>query len=686
MTGNKHAYIKEREILFMQKFPHLFAPIKIAGHTYKNRILCAPMLFGFYALDEGCAERVYKIIEDRAKGGVAEVVVGETPVNFEDAVGIHMKTDIDYTVKKGPVFEAYKKYADIIKKHDAIANIELFHGGIMAAMPSIGTGKHPWGPVGYVREDGVIVDAFDAEKMQKVRRDFANCADFMKAAGFDGILIHGAHGYMFTQFLNPFINRRTDEYGGSIENRGRFPREILKSIREKVGPNFIIEFRVNGADIVEGGTTNEEVAEFCSTLDGLVDIIHISVGFHRDSYRTHTFSSHYEPHGLNVKYAANIKKRTSIPVTVVGGINDPEFAERVIAEGKVDFVSLGRQLIADPEFANKARSGREDEIRRCLRCYHCYPSLLTPPKAVNRTRSTPTTRLSMALDGVENCTINPRANMEVEIDNMPAPQGSRKVLVVGGGPAGMQAAITAFDRGHKVTMLEKADSLGGVLRVIQTDALKVDLKNFKDFLAREVNRRDIRVLLSTVATPEFISEFKPDVVILAIGASPCKPAVPGLDMAIHVLDAYEKDSKLGKKVIMVGGGPAGCETALYLADKGHEVTVVEMLSNLASGIGEMAQAATIHEMDKRNIVAKMEVKCVEITAQGVKVENTSGQVEIIEGDAVVYSLGMAAKRAETELLRAASGEAIVFEVGDCVRGAKVFEAVNEGFMAAMKVV
>jgi NADPH-dependent 2,4-dienoyl-CoA reductase/sulfur reductase-like enzyme len=541
--------------------------------------------------------------------------------------------------------------------------------------------------VAYVREDGVIVDAFDAEKMQKVRRDFANCADFMKAAGFDGILIHGAHGYLFTQFLNPSINQRTDEYGGSIENRGRFPREILKSIRENVGPNFIIEFRTNGADMVEGGTTNEEVAEFCSTLDGLADIIHISVGFHRDSYRTHTFSSHYEPHGLNVERAANIKKRTSIPVTVVGGINNPEFAERIIAEGKVDFVSLGRQLIADPEFANKARSGREDEIRRCLRCYHCYPSSSsTPPKAVSRTRSTPATRLSMALDGVENCTINPRANMEVEIDNMPAPQGSRKVLVVGGGPAGMQAAITAFDRGHKVTMLEKADSLGGVLRVIQTDVLKADLKNFKDFLVREVSRRDIRVLLNTEATPEFISEFKPDAVILAIGASPHKPAIPGLHMAFHVLDVYGIDGKLGKKVIMVGGGLAGCETALYLADKGHEVTVVEMLSSLASGIGEMAQAATIHEMDKRNIVVKKGMKCVEITAQGVKIENTSGQVEVIEGDAVVYSLGMEAKRAETELLRASSGEAIVFEVGDCIRGANVFEAVNEGFMAAMKVV
>jgi 2,4-dienoyl-CoA reductase-like NADH-dependent reductase (Old Yellow Enzyme family)/thioredoxin reductase len=681
----------------MPKYPHLFSPIQIAKHTYKNRILCAPMLFGFYALEKEAAERVYKIVEDRAKGGCAEVVVGETPVNCSDAPDVLFPgNEVDYTQRTGPGFEAYKGYADVIKKHDAIALIELFHAGHAKNPLPFGDRTNPWGPMGFIREmaegpmmGGVTVEAFDTEKMKKVRDDFVTCSEFMKAAGFDGICIHGGHGFLFTQFLSPSSNRRTDEYGGNLEKRGRFPREILGDIRKHMGTDFIIELRINGADLVEGGTTNEETAEFCSTLDGLVDIIHVSSGFKSKGYATREFSSMYHPHGVNVDFAAHVKKKTTIPVTVVGGINSPEFAERVIAEGKVDFVSLGRQLIADPEFANKAKNGRGEEIRRCVRCYHCYPGMPEIPGDNRRVVFTPPVTLSKLLSGVEYCTINPRANNEVLLDNMPEPQGSRSVLVVGGGPGGMQAAITAFDRGHKVTLVEKDSSLGGVLHFTDTDVHKVDLKNFKDLLVREVGRRSIKVLLNTEATPEVVTDMKPDVVILSIGASPALPPIPGIDKAIHALEVYKSDCKVGKKVIMLGGGLSGCETALHLADKGHEVTIVEMQDRLAPEATGMGLTATIREIEKRNnIVVRTGMKCIEcieITPQGVKAENAAGVMEVIQGDTLVHSLGMDAKRAETERLRAAAGKATVFEIGDCVRGAKVFEAVSEGFMAAMKV-
>jgi 2,4-dienoyl-CoA reductase-like NADH-dependent reductase (Old Yellow Enzyme family)/thioredoxin reductase len=673
----------------MQQYPHLFSPINVAGYTLKNRILCAPMLFGFYCLERESAERVYKITEDRAKGGVAEVVVGEVPINFTDAsTPMRDYVDIDYAITQGSGFEAYKKYADIIKKYNAIANVEIFHGGINAASPFSKRETPPWGPMRIVKDNVIVVEAYNAEKMRKTCRDFATCAAFMKAAGFDGVCIHGGHGYLFTQFLSPATNRRTDEYGGSIKNRGRFPREILKAIRDEMGPGFIIEMRVDGAEMVEGGQSVEDTAEFCRTLDGLADIIHITSGLHQKSYETHTFSSHYDIHGINVERAAYIKMRTNIPVTVVGGINDPDFAERIIAEGKVDFVSLGRQLIADPEFANKARDGREDEIRRCLRCYHCYgygPSRRDAGGRPPGPRSG--AMLSSMLDGVENCTINPRANKEVIVDNMPAPRGSRKVLVVGGGPAGMQAAITACDQGHQVTLVEKDGALGGVLKFTDTDIIKVDLKNFKDLLVREVEHRDIKVLLNMEATPEFLAGFGPDAVILAIGASPCTPEIPGLNTALQVLDAYQPGAKVGRKVIMVGGGLAGCETAINLVDKGHEVVIVEMLDSLAIEISNMPLDALMDNLGKRkNITARTGAKCVEITPRGVKVETAPGRTEFIEGDTVVYSLGMEAKRAEVERLLAAAGGSTVFEVGDCVRGAKVYEAVSEGFMAAMKIV
>jgi 2,4-dienoyl-CoA reductase-like NADH-dependent reductase (Old Yellow Enzyme family)/thioredoxin reductase len=670
------------------KYPHLFAPIKIAGHTYKNRILCAPMLFGWYALNKGSAERVYKIVEDRAKGGIAEVVVGETPVNSSDAPDmLFASMEVDYTKYKGRGFDAYKRYADIIKKYDTIALIEIFHAGHAKNTLPFGDRVNPWGPMGFVRPDGVTVEAFDAKKMHKVRDDFVTCSQFMQAAGFDGVLIHGGHGFLFTQFLSPSSNQRTDDYGGSLENRGRFPREILGDIKKNLGKNFIVEMRINGADLVEGGTTNKQTAEFCSTLDGLADIIHISSGFKSKGYETREFSSHYDPHGINVARAAVVKKATKIPVTVVGGINSPEFAEKIIADGKVDFVSLGRQLIADPEFPNKAKSGRADEIRRCLRCYHCYGASAFPfGHPVKPGAPPPMPTPAGMLDGVEHCTVNPRANKEVILESVPETKGSRKVLVVGGGPGGMQAAITAYDRGHKVTLVEKGSSLGGILYFTDTDAFKTDLKNFKDLLMREVGRRKIDVRLKTAATPDFISKYKADAVILAIGAAPAKPKIPGIDKALSALDVYKKDAKIGKKVVMVGGGLAGCETALHLADKGHEVTIVEMLNKLASEVGNMALAAIMDQVTQRKIITvRTEAKCIEITPHGIKIENAAKKTEVIPGDTVVCSLGMSAKRAEVEKLRAAAGKAAVFEVGDCVRGAKVFEAVSEGFMAAMKI-
>jgi 2,4-dienoyl-CoA reductase-like NADH-dependent reductase (Old Yellow Enzyme family)/thioredoxin reductase len=665
----------------MQKYPRLFSSIQIAGHTFKNRILCAPMLFGFYALEE-TAERVYKIIEDRAKGGAAEVVVGEVPINYTDAADAMFATaDDNYSKKEGPLFDAYKKYADIIKKYNSIVSIEIFHAGQNRGQFSSKPDIPPWGPVGFTREDGVVVEPFDPEKMQKVCNDFAVCADFMKAAGFDGVLIHGAHGYLFTQFLSPAINRRIDGYGGSIENRGRFPREILKSVRDMVGREFVIELRINGADMVEGGATNEDIAEFCSTLKGLVNIIHVSSGFHMNSYETHTFTSHYDPHGINVERAARIKEKAGIPVTVVGGINSPEFAERIIAEGKVDFVSLGRQMIADPEFPIKAKTGREEEIRQCLRCYHCYG--MSDPSKMGK----PPFSLSMMLDGVENCTINPRANKEVIIDSMPKPRGSRNVLVIGGGPGGMQAAITACDRGHSVTLVEKNSSLGGTLHFTDFDIHKTDLRIFKDLLVREVKRRDINVVLNKEVTSESLADYGPDAIVLAIGASPKVPEISGIDEAVNVLDVYKKDARIGDRVLMIGGGLSGCETALHLADKGHEVIIIEMLDRLAAETGGMELAAVSDQIKKRSSISvKTGAKCIEIDLKGVKIKTNSGETEFIEGDTVVISLGMNAKRDESEHLRSAAGELPMFEIGDCVRSAKVFEAISEGFMAAMKIV
>ncbi len=673
----------------MSEYPHLFSPINIAGHTYKNRILAAPLIFGMAALTNTRAEEIYRLTEARARGGAAEVVIGETPVNGSDAPDfIFPGTEIDYSRQAGKSFDAYRRYSEIIKKSDAFSLIQISHAGHAKNPLPFGERTNPWGPLAFRRPDGVQVDAFDAAKMRKVRADFVTCASYMQAAGFDGVLIHGAHGFLFTQFLSP-ANRRSDEYGGSLENRGRFPREILADLRQNLGPAFIIELRINGADLVENGSTPDQMADFCSTLDGLVDIIHVSSGWKSRGYDTEEFTSMYQPHGVNVERAAIIKKKTKIPVTAVGGINAPEFAERVIAEGKVDFVSLGRQLIADPDFPRKARDGKADAIRRCTRCHQCYPGMpeipgddkarLVPDMVPSGQPAPPPTRSFT-------CTINPVAGYRVDLEQLPAPRGSRKVLVLGGGPAGLQAAITAADRGHRVTLFEKNSALGGILYYADDSLPKADLKNFKELLVREVSRRPIDVRLNTEATPELIRSFKADAVILAIGGSPNVLPIPGIEKALPVLAVYDETRKIGRKVILIGGGLGGCESAIHLADKGHEVTLVEMQPRLAPEAFGLALTATVRQIEQRkNIAVQTGCRCVEISADSAKVRNAAGSEEVIQGDTVVYSLGMNARRAEVEKLRLAAGRATVFEAGDCVRGAKIVDAIHEGFMAALKI-
>jgi NADPH-dependent 2,4-dienoyl-CoA reductase/sulfur reductase-like enzyme len=284
------------------------------------------------------------------------------------------------------------------------------------------------------------------------------------------------------------------------------------------------------------------------------------------------------------------------------------------------------------------------------------------------------------------CTINPVSGNESLIDAMPTPKASRHVLVVGGGPGGMRAAFAAAERGHKVTLVEKSGSLGGILYFTDKDEHKTDLRNFKELLIREIGKRKINVLLNTEATPEFIKKFNADAVILAIGAMPTVLPIPGIEKAISALDVYKKGSKIGKNVIMVGGGLAGCETGIYLADKGHNVTIVEMQKRLAPESFGLALTADVRQIEKRkNMMVKTGCRCVEISATSVKVKNVAGAEESLKGDTVVYSLGMSAKRPEVEKLRQAAGKAAVFEAGDCIRGAKVFDAGTEGFMAAMNI-
>ncbi len=649
------------------KFPHLFSPMSVGTHTYKNRVIAAPIYCGAFGTIPFLSSVFFQAFEERAKGGCAQVTVGETPVDFEYANREPFEP-IDYTRFEGPSFEALKKAADIIKGHGAVALIELSHcGESKLFIPGL---KNPIGPMGYVRADGVEVIAMNEAMMQSVSDNFVTAARFMKKAGFDGVMIHAGHGWLLNQFLSSRTNSRTDAYGGSLENRARFPIHVIKSVREAMGTDFIIEVRVSGDERIDQGMGIEEVEAFCKMIEGIADIIHVSVGLYRDPILSGEFSSLFQPHGLNAQLSEFIKKAVSIPVTVVGGINSPEMAEQLIAEGKCDFVALGRQLTADPAFANKAESGASDDIVPCLRCYRCFPG--------------PLEENIDDLSSLFGCTANPEAFYFDDEVLKSAPYGSRDVLVVGGGIAGMEAAIVAADRGHKVTLVEKSGRLGGLLKFADTDAYKGDLGAFKDVLVRRVSRRDIKVVLDWEFTPDDIRAFGADAVVLAIGSSPVVPPIAGIEHAMKALDVYEEPGKVGRRVIMVGGGLVGCEVGLHLAKNGRDVTVIEMLDEVARDSYKMHRIGLCHEMD-RMVASRTGLKCVAIAPNGVTVVNKEHKEEFMPADTVVYAVGMRANREEAIRLRVAAGGAPVYEVGDCVSAAKVYDAVRQGFVAAMSI-
>ena len=658
----------------MSKYPHLFTPLQInQKYTFKNRIESAPMAFGLIALDPEAADKSFRKLESMARGGDACVAVGEVDVNFRDAVRIPLPA-IDFTETEGYAVDRLGEYARRIHKHGAIAICELAHPGA-EKMPFDET-QEAIGPNDEDRENGVHVRAMTKEDMDRIAADFVTCSKFIKAAGYDGTIIHGGHGFLFTQFLSPVYNQRTDEYGGSLENRLRFPKYILQSMRDAMGPDFIIELRLSADDGIPGGITPEETGMVAHELEGIIDSVQVSTGLYYDAIATHQFTSMYVPHGINAELSKIVKQYTSMPVGVVGGINDPDQMEEILASGAADYIVLGRQSFADPQLANKAERGETETIRRCLRCFKCFPG--SPEEGYT---DLPFDSMELARH-VGYCTVNPLANLEFDPYELAPIEKAKTVLIAGGGPAGMQAAITAADRGHHVILCEATGRLGGMLFFTDTDTDKPDLKNFRDLLILEVNQRDIDLRLNTPVTPELIKEIAPDHIILALGAAPVTPKIPGIENAIQSLEAYRGNITPGENVIMIGGGLVGAEQSLFLAKTGHAVTIVEQLPRIANEAYGMYREALVREIAKENISVLEGTRCIEIGPGVVHVEDPDGEEQILTGDTILYALGM--KSLPTDELKAAAGDIPVTVIGDAIAPAKVDQAIATGYHAGVE--
>ena len=635
-------------------YPHLFEPMEIRGIRFKNRIISAPNSISWLTTDHRPDDNFIKYYETKAAGGAAQVTLGC------GMVGADMTTLTGgYFIPGRQLLPRLSEMAKAIKQHGAVASIQLAHGG--AFYPVDNLGRNPVGPSAFLREDGVQVEEMTVERMNEIADQFAEYAVLVQTAGFDGVQIHGAHGWLFGQFMAPEFNHRTDEYGGSIENRARFPMMVIERVRQAVGENFLIEYRISGDEMCEGGHTLQDAIDFCKIIDGHVDLIHVSAA--RDSTDDGAVITHptiYRKNGCNVYLAEAIKKEVNTPVITIGGITTPELAEECIADGKADFVAFARQLMADPEFPNKARKGHAEDIIPCIRCLTCLTGLQETDSY--------------------NCTVNPCTGRELRMSLVPPAKKKLKVAVVGGGPGGMNAAITAADRGHEVVLLEKTDSLGGLLKFTEYDDLKIDLRRFKNYLICQTKKKNIDVRLNTEATPELMEMLQPDAIIVASGSHPAVPPIPGLDKAIHALNIYDDLDKLGQKVVMVGGGQVGCETAIFLAETGRQLSIVEMKEELAPEANWMEQEGMKPALAKYNVQVFTGAACKEITDEGVIVSTADGD-RLIEGDTVVYALGMRANRDVFYELEDCAEDVVM--VGDCVKARKVLGAIHESYYAVL---
>ena len=670
------------------KFEHLFSPITLRGKTYRNRITAGPTMFAHAVYLDEIREGIYRMCERRAAGGAAQVSTGEVCVNFEEGICSFVnrpkafvpKGRIDYHDRSGEDYLLFKEYADRIKRHGAIALLEFCHE---LSYANVEEPYRRWGPDAFTRSDGVQVHALNESMMQKICDDFAVAAEFAKACGFDGMLLHGGHGFLFQQFISPLTNHRTDEYGGCMENRARFPLRVLDSVRQAGGEDFIIELRLSAEDGEQGGMTIDDTVEFCKIIDGKCDIIHVSNGTKLQGNSSHTFTDHYDPHGYNVPFARRIKEAVSMSkVSVIGGINSPEQAEEIISSGAADFIVYGRQGFADPEFPNKAFRGDERLIRRCVRCFQCYPGSSECADDPMKSYTPREFGEKMSPARMGRCAINPEADFTFFPESFGVPSGSRRVLVVGGGAAGMQAAITAARRGHQVTLCERTDSLGGLLKFTDRDEDKADLRAFRDLLKLEVAEAGIDVRLNTLADAELIGRLAPEHIILAVGSSPKVVPIPGIEHAVSALDTYF-EAELGHKVVLVGGGLVGCETALMLAGRGHDVTVVEAQGRIAPEAIGLYRTALKRQLELRNVKILTDTACSRIERNGVRIKDVSGEGCFLEADSVVYSLGMVSESVEE--LKHAAGDIPTDVVGDCAHVGKVGDAVASAYRAAMSI-
>ena len=643
------------------KYPKLLSPIKLAGLTLKNRIFSAPTSLSELGPDTKYTKEAYEYYKLRAAGGAAVVCVGEVIVDLANGKSHPEQIGIDDPRNSS----AFCKLVDAIHSHGAAASAELDHGGALCAPEFLG--KTPAGPSAYVDDWGDEVRAMTEKEILHAARMFGQAAATAKRYGFDMVTVHAGHGWLIHQFLSPLTNFRTDKWGGSVENRLRFLLLCIDEIRAAVGKSFPIEVRISGAERTPGGYGLDFGVEIAKALDGKVDLIHVSAGTQQVDYScVKMHPGPFENDMENRNLAAEIKKHVKTPVCSVGAYNFPEQMEDALESGDADCIAIGRGLVADPFLPRKIIEGREQDITPCLRCSDCMSSMI-------------------AFKGMR-CAVNPIIGRECDFFHPLPVRQHKKILIAGGGPAGMEAALTAAERGHEVVLCEERPVLGGALKFADNGAHnKLTMKRYRDSQIRKVTEDPaIDVRLNTRVDEAVVAEVKPDVLIAAVGALPVTPPIPGADGENVIFGAdLMGDTPLGKNVTVIGGGMIGCEESVYLADLGHNVTIVELQDDIAADCLKYPFLWLHHEVEERDIRVLTSSSCTNIGKDSVTVRHADGTEETFPCDSVVLAAGMRSRSDEVERLRPLVNTFCV--VGDARQARNVMMAVRDGYDAVVNV-
>lgn len=641
-------------------FPHVFAPGKIGTLTLKNRVVKAPQSSGMSNMDGTVSERLVRYYRDQAAGGAGLIVVEYAYVDDIGAKSAHCHLGIS----NNEHIPGLAWLAENIREMGSVPGIQIEHCGrqkFLGTQPICAPSAIPWPKLWDQYGVQAVPHVLTVEEIRDIVHAFGDSALRAKEAGFELVEIHGAHGYLLTNFFSPHTNHRTDLYGGSLENRMRIYVEIVRDVRKKVGPDFPVTIRLSGTDYEPDGFPIEDTLELAKVLEREgIDAFHISGGDH------HTMIHQVTPMALSVCHntwaAEAVKKVVTVPVIASGSITLPEYAEEIIASGKGDFVGLGRPLWADPEWPNKAAADHPEDIRPCIRCNEgCLERTFFHYKAIT-------------------CAVNPVVSREGELKITPAPV-KKKVAVVGGGAAGMEAARVLKLRGHDVTLYEEKDKMGGLLHEAAAPEFKADIRPFMKYQATALEKLGVPVVHKK-ADAAMLAEY--DAVVCATGSLPIIPKLPGVEkpIAVDCLSAINGAKPVGKKVVVIGGGLVGTETALDLAENGHSVTLVEMLPKIMKDVAATDFLAYSERIAKTDMRILTETRLEEVLDNGARVSSKKGE-EVLEADTVILALGLKAEQGLYNELLAAGKE--VYLAGDAVKAGKIFDAIHTAYRVAIRI-